>query len=56
MIIKRLESYGIKYKGCDCFPEYTNVKGDLILDKCLCCNNNCQKGFDENLKIKFANT
>ena len=36
--------------------EYTNVKDDLIEYKCLCCNRNYQKKFDENLKKCFVNT
>ena len=33
---------------------YTNVKGDLIINKCLCCNRNYQKRFDEDLKKRFV--
>ena len=29
-MIKKCETYGIKYKVCDCFLEYTNFKDDLI--------------------------
>ena len=47
---------GIKYKDCECFFEYTNLKVDLIEYKCLCCNKNYQKKFDENLKKPFYNT
>ena len=47
---------GIKYKDCECFFEYTNLKVDLIEYKCLCCNKNYQKKFDENLKKRFYNT
>ena len=36
--------------------EYTNVKDDLIEYKCLCCNRNYQKKFDENLKKHFFKT
>ena len=39
-----------------CYNEYTNFKDVLIEFKCLCCNKNYQKRFDENLKKKFANT
>ena len=35
---------------------FTNVKDDLTLQKCLCSNNNYQKTFDENLKKRFATT
>ena len=27
---KKCETYGIKYKYCDCFLEYKNFKDDLI--------------------------
>ena len=43
------------------FLKYTNFKYDLIQYKCLCCNKNYQKKFDENLKkrqiytYKFSN-
>ena len=37
-----------KYLGC--FLEYTNFKDNLIEYKCLICNNNCQRNFDEKLK------
>ena len=45
---EKCETCGIKYKDCDCCLEYTNVKDDLIERKCLCCNKNYQKTFDEN--------
>ena len=32
---KKCESYGIKYKYCDCFLEYANFKDDLTEYKCL---------------------
>ena len=38
------------YKDCKCCLEYTNFKEYLIQYKCLCCNKNYQKKFDENLK------
>ena len=43
---------GIKCKHFECSLEYTNVKDDLMLYKCLC----YQKLFDENFKKRFANT
>ena len=43
----------IKYKNCDCFPEYGTFKDNLMKQKCLCCNKNYQKKFDENLKKRF---
>ena len=36
--------------------EYTNFKYDLIEYKCLTCNKNCQRKFDEKLKERFFNT
>ena len=30
-------------KYCECYFEYTNVKDDLIVYKCFCCNINFQK-------------
>ena len=47
---------GIKYKYCDCFLEYTNVKDDLREYIYFCCNKNYQKKFDGNLKKRFVNT
>ena len=47
----------IKHTNCNVFSlEYTNSKDDLIEYKCLCCNKNYQKKFDENLKKRFAYT
>ena len=53
---KECETCKTKYKDCECFLEYTNVKVDLIECKCLCFNKNYQKKLTENLKKKFANT
>ena len=59
MMIKKCETFGIKYKYCDCFLEYRNFKDDLIEYKCLCnnyvmfSNNNYQQKFDEKLKERF---
>ena len=36
--IKKCETCGIKYKYCEYFLEYTNLKDDLIEYKCLTCN------------------
>ena len=33
---KKCENCGIKYKYCNYFFEYTNLKDDLIEYKCLC--------------------
>ena len=40
----------IKYKDCGSYLKYTSVKDDLIVYKCLYCNRNYQKMFDEKLK------
>ena len=53
---KKWETCGIKYKYCDSFVEYINLKGDLIEYKRLCCNKNHQQKFDEKLKERFFNT
>ena len=53
---KKCETCGIKYKDGKCCLEYTNVKGNLIKNKCLRCNNNYQKKVDKNLKKRFPNT
>ena len=55
IIIKKCETCGIKYKNCECCLEYTSVKDDFIEYKCLCCNMNYHKKFDENLTKNFAN-
>ena len=52
---KKSETWGVKSKDCKCCIEYTNVKVDLIEYKCLCCNRNYQKKFNEYLKNRFAN-
>ena len=39
---KKCETCGIKYKYCDCFLEYTDVKDYLIEHKCLSCNKSYQ--------------
>ena len=31
---EKCETCGINYKHCDCLPEYTNFKDDLIEYKC----------------------
>ena len=50
---KKCEIYGIKYKYCNCFLEYTRFKDDSTEYKCLCCNKNYQHKFDEKLKERF---
>ena len=53
MMIKKRQTCGIKYKYCDCFPEYMNFKDDLIEYKCLCCNKNYKHRFDKKLEERF---
>ena len=40
-----------KYKGCECCLEYTNIKDDLLLYKCLYCTSNYQNKFNKNLNL-----
>ena len=53
---EQCETCGIKYKDCNSCLECTNAKDDLIEYKCLFCNKNYQKTFDENLKKQFVST
>ena len=53
---KKCQTFGIKYKYCDCFLEYKNFKNDLIEYKCLCCNKKYQQKFDKTFKKRFFNT
>ena len=53
---KKCKSSAIKYKDCECCLEYTNIKDDLILYKCLCFNRNCQKMFYGNLRDLLIHT
>ena len=55
MMIKKGETSEIKYKYCDCFLEFINFKDNSIECKCLLCNKNCQRKFDEKLKERFFN-
>ena len=55
-MIKKCETFRIKFQYCNCFLEYMNFKDDLIEDKCLCCNNNYQQKIDEKQKERFFNT
>ena len=41
--IKECEACGIEYKYCECFLEYTNLKGELMEYRFLCCNKSDQK-------------
>ena len=40
----------IKYKDCDCFLEYENIKHDLIKFKCLPCNKVYSNKINQELK------
>ena len=53
---KKSQTFGIKFKHCNCFLQYTNFRDYLIEYKCLCCNKNYQHKFDERLKELFFNT
>ena len=43
IIIQKCEACGIKYKDFECCLEYTDVKDDLTVYKCLCCGREFQK-------------
>ena len=53
---KKCGTCGIEYKCCDYFFEYTNFKDGLKKYKCLLCNKNCQRNFDERLKERSFDT
>ena len=53
---RKCDTCGIKYKNCECFLEYTNCKYNLVKYKCLYCNKNDQKMFDEKFKKQIFNT
>ena len=46
----------IKWKDCKDNLEYTNVKNDLLIYKCLCSDRNYQNYFDEGIEKGFGNT
>ena len=52
---KKCETCGIKYKYCDCFFEYTNLKDGLMECKCLSFNKSYQRNLNEKLKERFFN-
>ena len=52
----KLETFGIKYKYCNCFLKYMNFKDDLTEYKFLCRTKSYQHKFDEKLKERFFNT
>ena len=53
---KKFETCGIEYNNCKCFINYTSFKDDLIEYKCLTCNKNCKRKFDEKVKEQIFNT
>lgn len=40
---KKCENFKIKCKYCECYLEYINAKDDLLIFKCLSCNENYKK-------------
>ena len=52
---KKCKICGIKYKYCDCFLEYANVKDGLIEYKSLRCCKSYQRKFDGKLEERFFN-
>ena len=52
---KKCKTYGIRYKYCNCFLEYTNSRDDLMKCKCLCFNKSYQRKFDKKWKEGFFN-
>ena len=52
---KKWEACGSKFRYCDCFLECINFKDDLIEYKCLSCNKNYRRMFNEKLKERFFN-
>ena len=56
MIFQELWKMVFRAVDCGCFLKYTKVKDELVVYKCICCNKNYQKNFNENLKKRFTNT
>ena len=50
------EIHKIKFKDCDCFPEYESVNENLMKYKCLSCSKDYSNKLDEKLKKRFKNT
>ena len=48
IIINNAKMCRFKYKNCECFLEYANVKDDVVVYKCFCCNRNYQEKPEEN--------
>ena len=46
----------IKCKSCGCFLEYEYFQDNLIIYKCLFCNECCSKKLNEKFKKKFKGT
>ena len=40
---EKWKTYETEYKGCECCPEYTNAKDDLIEYKCFWYNKSYEK-------------
>ena len=52
-----MQTCGIKHKFCESTSlAYANIKGDLIVYKCLCCKRIYQTKFGQNGKKRFTNT
>ena len=43
-------------KDYKCYLQYAKVKDKILQFKCLNCNKNCKKSFDEDLNQRFADT
>ena len=54
-MMAKCETCRIKYKYCDYFLEYIDLKDDLVDYKCLYCNTSSQQKFDEKFKERFFN-
>ena len=48
-------NHKIKCKDCDCFPEYENVKDNLIKHKSLSCNKDYSGKIGKELKKRLKN-
>ena len=55
VVLKTCETY-VKGVELNTIIEFTNVKDNLILYKCLFSNKNYQNKFDVTLKKRFVNT
>ena len=53
---KKYQTIVFKSKDCECFLQYSNVKDNLVVYICFCCNRKYQKKFEEELKKRFSNT